>query len=159
MRSIGGKLSKPPADVLDASRDRLDETWFVSFTSGPYPIGEDRREQYVTAIAAVDQVSGDDVSLLWRDRGSLPTSVPIKLLQAPHVHRFRTSAEGAYRIRVQNEGLRSTGPGGVITGTGWQAHRNSPDRIAFARYRNLSPDDQKSMEADADLDTYDLDAL
>lgn len=139
--------------------EQLDETWFVTFTSGPYAIGPDGREQYATAIAAVDRVEGDDVALRWRDKGSFPTNVPIKLLEAAEVHRFRNDGGAQRRVRVQNDGLRTQGPGGVVTSSGWRAHRGSPHQIAFARYEALSSEDRKAMEADADLDTYDLEAL
>ena len=139
--------------------ERIDETWFVTFTSGPYRTAPDDREEYVTAIAAVDGIDGDDVKLRWRDQGSFPSSVPIKLLTAHRVGRFRGLGDERRLVSVQNDGLRYSGPGGVVTGSGWRLHDSSPHRIAFARYAVLSPADKAAMEADADLDTYNLDAL
>lgn len=153
----GSRRAPPPAPPTLA--DQLDETWFVTFTSGPYPAGSDGRVQYATAIAAVDRVEGDDVALRWRDKGSFPASVPIKLLEAARVYRFRGDTDDRRRVRVQNEGLRAKGPGGVVTGSGWRAHPSSPHQIAFARYKDLRSEEKTVMEADADLDSYDLEAL
>ena len=154
------KRSRPvPTAASPTLAVQLDETWFVTFTSGPYPASPDGREQYVTAIAAVDRVDGEHVALRWRDTGSFPSSVPIKLLEATQVYRFRDDGDARRRVRVQNEGLRAQGPGGIVTGWGWRAHRRSPHGIVFARYEALSPVDKKAMEADADLDSYDLKSL
>jgi hypothetical protein len=151
------RRASPPAPPPLA--DQLDETWFVTFTSGPFPTQPDGRVQYATAIAAVDRVEGDDVVLQWRDKGSFPARVPVKLLEATNVHRFRGDVDNRRRVRVQNDGLRAKAPGGVVTGSGWRAHRHSPHQIAFARYTDLGSEDKAAMEADADLDSYDLDAL
>lgn len=160
VRAVAKKRARrasPPAPP--ALADQLDETWFVTFTSGPYPTQPDGRVQYVTAIAAVDRVDGADVILRWRDKGSFPARVPAKLLEASRVHRFRGDGDNRRRVRVQNDGLVAKAPGGVVTGSGWRAHQQSPHQIAFARYTDLGPEDRAAMEADADLDSYDLDAL
>lgn len=157
-RAIEGSR-RPPPTAPPTLAEQLDETWFVTFTSGPYPAGSDGRVQYVTAIAAVDRVEGDDVALRWRDKGNFPARLPIKLLEATRVYRFRGDGEARRRVGVQNDGLRARAPGGVVTGSGWRAHQLSPHQIAFARYKDLNSEDKKAMEADADLDAYDLNAL
>lgn len=158
-RWLNGRSSATLTPAPPTLAEQLDETWFVTFTSGPYHTGPDDREQYATAIAAVDRVEGESVSLQWRDDGAFPTTVPVKLLEAREVYRFRNGGDAPRRVRVRNDGLYSPSPGGVITGSGWRAHRGSPHRIAFARYRDLSTGDQQVMERDADLDTYDLDSI
>ncbi|MBL8778303.1 MAG: hypothetical protein JNK12_20360 [Acidimicrobiales bacterium] len=153
----GSRHAPPPAPPTLV--EQLDETWFVTFTSGPYPAGSDGLVQYATAIAAVDRVEGDEVVLRWRDKGSFPARVPIKLLEATRVYRFRGDGDDRRRVRVENDGLRVQGPGGVVTGSGWRAHQRSPHQIAFSRCKDLSSEDKMVMEADADLGSYDLEGL
>ncbi len=85
-RWLNRRSSATPTSAPLTLAEQLDETWFVTFTSGPYNTGPDDRERYATAIAAVDRVEGESVSLQWRVGGAFPTTVPVKLLEAREVY-------------------------------------------------------------------------
>lgn len=150
-------VEKPPRRLEDLykAKGMITPGWFVSFTSGPYPTRDDPRGEYATAIAEVVHVEGDEVHLSWRDRAKLPLQVPVQLLDANEIVRFRDGR----RVRTQNSGLRIPSPGSIVTSLGWAAHRNSPWQVAFVRFSDLEAEHQRAMEADGVLSTYDIDGL
>ena len=161
----GSRRTRTPAEETAPPARRLTELykakghiqpgWFVSFTAGPYPTEHDRRGDYITAIAEVTAVDGDDVELEWRDRVQLPRRVPVALLDANRVVRLKDG----HRINSGNEGLLVPSLGALVAGPGWNAHRTTPAHAARARVTALTAEQRTEFEAEADLATYDIAAL
>lgn len=130
--------------------------WFASYTANLHAKGTpdfDYYTAYGEIVARPSAIDGDDesVSIDWRDNLTLPSEVPLWLLQASKVH--RRQADGTAPA-TSNLGLRNPSIGTVVTASGWALHPHRP-RTNRKRAGELKGGDRAAFERLADVSRYD----